>query len=77
MTEQLMNVEQMARALYGVPEGTAPTKGQTNHVAALCRAGKLDAAKCGRRWLIRVEWPDRAEAAKLPHGEAGTRVREG
>lgn len=58
---RLMNVEQMARALYGVPAGSEPTKSQTNGVAALCRAGKLDAAKCGRRWVIRVEWPGEGE----------------
>ena len=55
--EQLMNVEAVARVLYDIPANAAPTKSQTNTVAALCRAGKLDATKAGRRWLIRMEWP--------------------
>lgn len=58
MAEQVMNTEQVARALYGVPADAAPTKSQTNTVAALCRAGKLNATKAGRRWIIRMEWPE-------------------
>ena len=53
---EVLNVEQMARRLYGLAEDEAPTKSQRNHVAELCRAGKLNAQKAGRRWLIRLEW---------------------
>ena len=52
----IMNVEQMARAMYGVSDRVEPTKSQTNRVSELCREGKLSAAKAGRRWLIKVEW---------------------
>ena len=43
--------------MYGTDE---PTKPQRNHVAKLCREGKLDAVKCGQRWVIRIEWPGAA-----------------
>ena len=56
MTEKIYNVEQMAKAMYGL-DGE-PTKAQRNTVAKLCRSGQLDAVKAGRRWLIRVDWPD-------------------
>ena len=50
---EIVNVEQMACMMYGVD---APSKSQRNHIAELCRTGKLDAVKCGRRWVIRLEW---------------------
>ena len=56
---EIMNTESMARVLYGVADGEAPTESQLNSVTEMCRQGKLDAVKAGRRWLIRVEWPDR------------------
>lgn len=55
--ESIMNVEDVARALYGTPEGERPSKSQLNSVASLCRNGKLQAMKAGKRWLIRMEWP--------------------
>ena len=58
MTEHtIMNVEQMAQAMTGLDAGEMPTKSQRNRVSELCRKGKLDAVKAGRRWIIRVEWP--------------------
>ena len=51
---ETVNEETMACMVYGVD---APSKSQRNHIAELCRAGKLDAVKVGRRWLIRIEWP--------------------
>jgi len=54
----ILNVEQMARAMYGVPDSERPTKSQRNRVSELCRDGKLNATKAGRRWVIRVDWPN-------------------
>ena len=56
MAELYKTVKGMARIMYDVPDGEEPTKAQTNHVAKLCREGKLDAAKAGVRWVIRMEF---------------------
>ena len=61
MSEKIMNVEQMARAVYGLDADAVPTKSQRNRIRELCRAGKLDAVKAGRRWLIHMEWPGTCE----------------
>ena len=53
MKQVLMNIEQAARIIYGLDD-TPPTKSQKNTVAGLCRSGKLDATKAGRRWVIRM-----------------------
>ena len=55
---QIMNVEQMARLMYGLDDCETPTKSQKNRVTELCRDGKLEALKVGRRWLIRLTWPE-------------------
>ena len=53
---RILNTDQAARLIYGTPEGQRPTKSQRGHVAELCREGKRDATRAGRRWLIRMEW---------------------
>lgn len=57
----IVNTAEAARMVYGVPDGARPSRGQTNQIAALCRAGKLDAVRVGRRWLIRLEWSSSRE----------------
>jgi hypothetical protein len=51
----VVNVETLASMVYGVDE---PSKAQRNGVAKLCREGRVPAVKVGRRWLIRLPWPD-------------------
>ena len=55
---EVVNVEGFASMMYGTDE---PTKSQRNHVCKLCRQGKLNATRAGRRWLIRVDWPGAVE----------------
>ena len=55
------NVKGLARIIYGTDE---PSRAMTNHVAKLCREGKVPAVKCGRRWVVRIEWPTVSEGGK-------------
>ena len=59
--ETIMNVEQMARAVYGLDADSVPSKSQRNRIREMCREGKVPAIKCGRRWVVKLEWPDAAE----------------
>ena len=60
----VVNLDAYCAIRYGL-EGP-PTKAQRNTVSKMCRDGKLDAYKSGKRWFIRLEDANAEEMEDAP-----------